>query len=112
MFVAQSPPARKTPAPTKRDEYLVTRPTVVDPELLAATRLADAEARRRRWWEQTWLTVRFVGAGFLLGAIAVHAVASVRMARKIDALKVLLEQAEQRLAQPRESRLVLPTLDP
>lgn len=39
--------------------------------------------------------VRFVGAGFLLGALAVHAIASVRMARRIDVLNGKLEQVTQ-----------------
>jgi hypothetical protein len=96
------PPKNATPPPsfsrtarspgTTRVDDLVTRPMDVDPSLLAESRDRSAAAARRGYLHGVWQGVKFVATGFLIGAVAVHAVAIMRMTRRIDALHARIDQ--------------------
>ena len=61
-----------------------------------------------------WDGVKFVATGFLLGAVAVHAVAMFRMSHRIDALQAELNQVkldQSRLAARADRGLVFPALE-
>lgn len=81
LETAKAAPVQKTPAP------------LVSPA--AGRRSEGAKPIRSDTLDaltNAWMRVRFVGVGFLVGAVAVIAVASVRMARRVDQLAARVDQ--------------------
>lgn len=102
------------PAPRSamiESEHDITRPIDIDPGLIAKSRERESLATRRRSMAGLWQGVKFVGVGFLVGAMAVHALALMRVDGRIDALNARIDEVvieQERLAKGRGERVIEP----